>query len=1843
MIGYKKIFWGVVMALGNAHEGYEYQDLFSSYFIISQLIKGEYATFNIDLKEYSEDKFDDLTIQIGDKLKKYQIKYSNSDINLKFEKKHLANGGGYDLAIDNLFKSWEKNILKDNTTLRLELAWEEHNDELKEVLVEVDDSFHRSFKHTKLFKVDVDKLWPQNGGPRIGWNRLKKNSPNIDRSDFKKFCDNLLIEINLPKANLDLENPGELEKILILKAEKLGIGKYPNNHLKVIEAILKIIHEVKKSRAKGVSITTDYILNNCLKLKLDYGSINQKFEIDNKINILNEDLYLKWIEEIKKYNKFVIFGEPGAGKSWFIQNLILKLNEKKIPIIKHYCYTGIDDENSLDRIKVDVFYGNLIADILKKYPDLKKVKPTLFGSSFDELQILLKEVTEDVVLIIDGLDHIDRTFKLNENNISKKETNIVKKILELNIPERIKIIIATQPLMKEKFEEKKYKIEKLPLCDNLFIKRLIEKYDMEVSNEKIETILEKSNGNALYISYIINEMKNNLDENFLSKLPNYNHNLKSYYEYLMTKLNERDNIVYALCGVSFPLLRKELEEITGEGDLVDEGLNILSPILKENYSTGGLIIYHESFRRYILDLLNTSKVNINKKIFCPIIEWFQEKDFFSYFKSHKYFFSVLYESGKYETILSYLDKNFVVNSLKYGHPRTILDRNYNFLLKAAIKLQNFESIIVLSELKRVLIDTRDEFSENIFLYIEALGEVSGYKYLKELSYFENMPLFDKKLGLEICYLCSRNNIIPEWDIYLSLESDIKDKEREYKYFIRQLLDFNKKEEILAEIHLRILNENSLEFNILKEEVMFSYGENEWEIIYDEIKRLLDVRKDRDKKYIEYEKINEEILSMEHFSVDGKSILVELIKQIDYFLAKDSYIINEFIDKLSNRSWFYNWIIYLIKIKEMKRTEEKEDENILKIYEILLKDLDPFKGNVRACDLFSIELDIYKTLSVPLRWIKSNETLEKVLNVLYELSRGISTSVQGTQNGPLSSNNFIKILKENVTKKNVDIVIKIAEKSIKGFEEQQLFYYTTKNKYYLSIIYSKSKNKEKAKKIFIEALNFSTAYTFRKDQTLNEVLNTITNINRIDKKIGHEYIKKILVLVKSVSSHTDGKGTKHYLIEWFAEFSKIEPQLSALYLLNEGISYRYYWKIEKSLIYLLIELEDKVDPLILNFLLKMYPVNTDKHFLELYCRNITKISNRNIKKLSFYDLLNRITYNEDVEKIDKDVINQLKEIGNIIDEDINYLFRCEDKEEKILDKEKSRKVVSTIEQLLEMDLLELYKYYSNKKVLKNEIGFLIKYFNNLDFFTEECRIFIDNLTVNDFREGRDREHLENLKEIFDLIELEDMYIYAHIKLFIRKTGDWYQQLSDPDCFEKAYLKNKDKAIKVFFESISELLESKYSPYELSSNMINALIKVNYDKKEIMRMWKKLFQIISERLPIQKKIDWDETLNNQFKMSIEEILICILLSKMKIGEVERQKWVLNFLVEMAKSNLEILKKPIKWLLKNQEKFLEVSIILILQLFYDYKEIFNDKFILSISEEIKQLHRNDSFMINYLIEELLNPSKGKKQNHNKMILVKNNKYEFLKKNKFDVEKTFKEIREEVFLDKTIGKLFINRISNRMLPNLYISNIIQKKINSLFVNVKEDKNDIFESLKYDLINLLKQQKALIIRPKDLRFPSELSNNKEKINTENKKWIRLAYFEKEFCDDGYHKNKLQFKEKVVIQYLQMPEGALGLNYNLTLDFLEETLMIFLEDKILKYLNLVEKKSIEKKEYYDYSLNKVLIYNRWNTGYSRFPDHLSDEITKLNGGEILIEEKLLKEFQWFGIFGNKLITEVVNI
>ena len=273
------------------HEGYEYQDYFTVAIILQLMLHQTDAELIIDRKDFSGDKFDDLKVKTPNGNTEFQIKYSDDESAHKLTKDDFANGNGHDTALSDLFASWKmrKEFEKD-TKIKLCLAWNRPTDAdpIAEYLKPIQEKT-LPFSVTA-YSFDGEAFWPVEKLPSKKWRKFNTaiKSGLIDRKDFLSFCSELTIVLEMPKASLNLNNPGPLENVIIRQVEKLEVGIYPNGALNVEDVINKLATEVKHSRAMGNRLYTNTLVGH-LGLIMDYGKFDQRFPVDSTHQIILGD------------------------------------------------------------------------------------------------------------------------------------------------------------------------------------------------------------------------------------------------------------------------------------------------------------------------------------------------------------------------------------------------------------------------------------------------------------------------------------------------------------------------------------------------------------------------------------------------------------------------------------------------------------------------------------------------------------------------------------------------------------------------------------------------------------------------------------------------------------------------------------------------------------------------------------------------------------------------------------------------------------------------------------------------------------------------------------------------------------------------------------------------------------------------------------------------------------------------------------------------------------------------------------------------------------------------------------------------------------------------------------------------------------------------------------------------------------------------------------------------------------------------------------------------------------------------------------------------------------------
>jgi nucleoside-triphosphatase THEP1 len=1833
------------MALKQAHEGYEYQDLLIAYFILKEILNEVDSTFYIDQKLFTEDVFDDLSIKAPNKLYKKQIKYSNSKTAHILSKEDLS-ANGYNLALDDLFFSWQAIPDRNNCEITLCLSWAQPTDELLTILEPLTNKGSFDEFKTSLYSINIDKFWPQSGPPP-SWRKFSNSVNKINRKDFASFLSVIKIEVNFPKFSLDFYNPGELETIFLRQLDRLGIGYYPNNNWKKEEFALSLLAVIKRARSQGLILTTAQLFKE-FSIQTDYGSIVQFFPIDKSRNVSPTFFLKSTLKALSENQKITITGEPGSGKSWYAENLKLFAEKKGFRVIRHLCYTDIEDAFQKNRIQLDVFYGNLIKDILIAYPDLKEKKEKRYASDLTELNILLQSISDPTLLIVDGIDHIHRIFKYKNfgNELRAKDVDIIGAINNLILTDHIKIIIITQPIAE---------LNQMSGYKNLIIPRWNEKEVISylkknhIPNSTIENGLlssklsEKSGGNPLYLKYLVSEINKDPKRN-IDQLPQYNHNLTEYYSYILTQLNLKEQVPRILSGVNFSLTKQELKEITGGGLDVEDSLSVMEPIVKSNFSQNGYSIYHESFKRFILEKLVKDEISIEMTVFSPVISWFEKVGFYNHKKAYRHYFPIVYDLNKLEKITDFIKKDFVTESIFHGHQWDYIQNNYRFLVKTALANQDLSQVVLVNEINKIISTTKDEFFENYLGYLETLGLLRGFPYVSDHLVYEGQPTVSLLFGLKVCTLCDSYGHSAPWNLYLKYFEKGKVIELEdFKLYVKSLIFRKNKVELVKLFKKIVSNKANNYLRIYKSELK---NNNKNPLVREVLDTIVSI-KPKEAKMSE----NEFIILIKEISgfsrIDDSAVeKIYLLKDHIENYTENHKLFEAIKSSIVNQSWYSNWLLFLIESERLKVKQKVSVNEIEATLEILIYEKEPFKGTLRASDLYRLEDIIYESIKNFVSRMPSNDW-GKIFQILKSVSDNLTTSYQKALMGPLPAPSLFKLLFSLKHSIENDSLISFMENMLLEKEGYHLHSYLSEYCFQISNLYSLADNKTKASEYFKRGIQYILGYTGRKDSAIEDLTESILTLNSIDNAEAIVAIKNLKPLIDSVVDHTDGKGTRHFPVEWFKKFIEIDETASLMYLLDNFKNTQYDYQLEESLQRLIEKSSGSISPIVETLITRTFILENDEWLLEATLRInekhvISELKNQVVTQIyakakarnshgyseKFLNQLRAalIEYN----LYDAHEFNSIEK-GNIYD---NH------------DEPETRPHGFSMDELVTMSLKELCNFISENTLTDEEILLLKKRFSEIKVVSDESKKLIDS-----FFSSKHKYNKRHSEEVLFMDKMDEVAIYYWISRYVKDYDPWFRSLVNFDGLIKAYRIDKSQSLSQLYNCLYSGLSFGFSNL-LAANLINGLSKIDFDSNLLKKAYATIYEVIDYRLPSKDKYDWNTALKNDLELTAEQILVCILLLRSKAYTSERFFYVLSGISCLIDFYPEMIVKPLKWFFKNSNLFKQSITCSILQLLFEKSK--TDKLLISqIQKDLDNLYPTNYFILDCIIENILNKQKRAlilktpefintlADDEYQFYLSHNSRHLKLLSAGLDVRRVFGRIKATYFTEypEETREIYGNRSVKRVVENIVFSDYLLKRINQdLYEDLYKFTNSrvLLESIKIDAKLLVAQTNSLTVRPKNLLAPSE---KKEKASTSKisstESWIRIAHFEKELAPkSSYHLEEyycygaLSFGKEVELSInfeelntsdLDKVESDKVVNFYYQRDFLESYKIIWLNGADLRALN-ISKDLTWGIVGRDVDGLIVLKYNCWNDSYvgEGIYSRLSEEIPKRSGAELLI-------------------------
>ena len=1507
--------------LNSAHKGYEYQDLLSAYFVAQYIASNKLdVEFLFDSKDFDGDKFDDLKIYDGDKVLYRQIKHSE---NHSIEKDDFSAPGAHDLYLKDLFDSWLKQKEKC-TEFRLCLAWDEPqvSDELKQILVPLKTA-HGSFPGSLCYKIECDYLWPIDKGVLNSWKKLKADSKSIDRDQFKSFLDSLIIETKCPSMN-------DLNALMMDLVKRIGVGVYPNDHIHIkdvcndLQSNIQHLRSEKKEsdrkKQKNIRISARELAKKC-QIILNCGGIDETFPIDKDLYIDVSDRLQKIVNALKRNNRVIATAAPGAGKSWLISSLEKELKANNVQIIKHFCFVDVRDSLFKDRIKTDSLYGSLKSQILESFRDLKQGK--MYAADAEEVVSLLNQIPSTTLIIVDGVDHVKRVYAKDSYEVTQKSVDMVSAIAQLNfINSKVRLLVVSQPLDEFQSLENFYKIDIPPISKN-FVKAYLAKAQVEdkelngllLSNQ----IYEKSQGNALYCKYLVEyakEYATSQDLSWLEKLPPYDNKLQSYYKYIYERLDRNIDVPAALCGVDFSLNKEELKKITGIGKSVDEELEILRPILKYN-PVYGYSVCHESFKRYLFQLLQEDEIEIKNKVYKPLINWLEGEDFYKNQKAYACLLKLYYENEDYEKILKTVSKSFLEESMLNACPIEDLKRNHSFQRKALIYADDLRFHIILAEQTKMIqqidymgVSDYEDYleavkynisNERTYEFIQREGSSrfdfdSTSRYLEKQSFKPNenvhwdLCVFDE--SFEVKYIGIFVVMLLKTKAYQELDGFILDVHEKYgDYFEKVLTSIEK-------------------WNVV-------YG-TEWMEEIPKTKRLL--REIQPKNLLLKEAVD---CLIKDCRTNNEKDLYNLVKNVEY-AAQDASedVVRLEIERLKDHFWFYNWIIFIILTSRLEKNSF-DAKKILEAFKYLSRDVDPFKGNPRACDLYYLysyfDLSYRRALSL---CRENNEVLSKCLSLLEKVC-DLTTSLRESANGPLTRDRYLEILFDYAPEQ-----YPISEQeSVVNNSKNHGYYHDLANLYFkYSALLAKIDRKTEAKIYFDKGVESFWGYGDRKDASLYEVLDCLTAYAHYTGKIDHNILIRLFEMSMAIVHHTDGSGTNKFPIYVFERILEISPVFAMEFLMKMGLSNDGPWGYLEEMTSVFLRKSMTKYSLEEWFLVcQTQPLLNSDSVLSYGLKNLQNITSE--LKEPFRNWVEHIPFvsskidNEYSEWYTPKTCSLYKEIFDVDISKKNDKNKAYENENFSLKDEHPSFEANDTE--------ESEKYFVRYSLRTSDLNQFFKLFNSLNQ-NDKFKIISQYIKCYETYSHPVVDLL--LANIHD----GETLIYLCVGYFIYSLKVRSKIEENIKYFNKAYSIDSEKTIKYLKQFIGMYVAENNWPYDISSTIIRILIEIKADIKYVQDAFELLYEITERKLPLDTQIHFASEVmqkTNLDKYSIQEKIVLLLISRLNRLGIEKSQHTIYALTYIAKTNSQNYIKALTYLYSEETEILPICRAALLQIVSDY----------------------------------------------------------------------------------------------------------------------------------------------------------------------------------------------------------------------------------------------------------------------------------------------------------------------
>lgn len=1212
------------MGLSHAHKGYEYQDLLVAVTLVDVQLDNTLIA-QVDCKLHDGDVFDDLTWASTKERRRFQFKHSNSATPAELS---LFTTNTRDLRLDRVISS----MLLDRavtggkpTSYRIVLRAALPTD------VGLSDLLGKPAASPETVAVfggtvrcfSADAVCPVDAESSLACLRESQ----LSKDDVRWACKHLLVEFESAEASFDLLAPGAAERLLLLRVQnELGAGCFPNEARNPIDVARALVGFARSARQGTVTPTTNE-LARALQLRRDFGSVARAHPVTHQLEVPRRSATADLVAAIEggaaDGKAILVTGPPGHGKSWLAHQAHRQLRDAGWVVAEHYCYLSEIDDHRSQRVHAQRILGSLLARLEEEdAAAVSRIRPR-FAANAETLvaaveSILAEDPGRRVALIVDGLDHVDR---VNADRVRERYTSeeIAAELASIELPVGSTIIILSQRgAFLERFraagcseiETPQLSLRELEALAEKFLTRAHEPLFAEIWAEFVDALAQRAHGNALYATYVCRQLAANgttlpdlvaaLDE-----IPPFDEQLHGYYTYLVSAHDDALAIVAEnLALVDFAVSRAELASLASwfPRARLDAAIDRLSPVLAEVGAQGGIRVYHESFKRFLLKTIAESpdgSARMNEAL-SRVATWLEQRGFISDARSYRFLLPTLLRLNANARIVELITRDFAVESIGAGWMPHAICSNLAVGVEAGVRLEQWPFVVRCIELARAASTFEEERLEGEWLeYADVALDLDSHDQLVSGLLFEGRCTVPARVGLSLCALIDKRGGTPPWKEYLdALDRDESSGDNSGDSSEVATL-------AIANAHLRLAAEppgaqalaewaESVDAEQAVELILRTRGR---EAALDAencvtsgqfalaLAEHLDPT-DRGDLVLRAQRKGLQTGSLHRLSRLGGAPATPSKAEIEAALFRatisistsriapprmqvlswldlghhaalqDPLILRAASALVDGPGWFKDWLRFCLIVVELDASPGSTPR-ALSALELLQTEQNPFVGTPRACDLYELTRTIHDTLDRVLRLV-SDDDWERALAVLRTISEQTTTSMRGAPSGPLTTESLLALVVAHTTATRAAVTQAFLDNLLSAPAGHRYFSELAAYRLTAARLALRIGDEAAARRLWKDACRLLLAYGFRKDTTLWELLDPIPELGRVDAAVAARCLQEVLPLCQRVTRRTDGKETRHAIPEWWRLAARLDPQGTVEFATTEYLASPNEW-------------------------------------------------------------------------------------------------------------------------------------------------------------------------------------------------------------------------------------------------------------------------------------------------------------------------------------------------------------------------------------------------------------------------------------------------------------------------------------------------------------------------------------------------------------------------------------------------------------------------------------------------------------------------------------------------------------